>query len=61
MNSTKQNASQEYKACGGKGCSQRGIHYLKIRFINRHGWFCDSCKDVLVYDKLADTTIDCGD
>jgi hypothetical protein len=54
MNSNTCSAKQEYKTCAGKGCSENGHHYLKIRFINKYGWFCESCTDIIVNDRLAD-------
>jgi hypothetical protein len=53
MNPIKQEASQEYKECAGKGCQNAGIHYLKIVFLNKRGWFCDSCKSSLIADNLC--------
>jgi hypothetical protein len=54
--------SDKFKDCAGRGCSENGIHYLKIHFINKCGWFCDSCKNTLVDGKLADeATVNCGD
>jgi hypothetical protein len=58
MNSTKQDASQEYKECAGKGCQNMGVHYLKIVFLNKFGWFCDDCKNDLLSDRLADEVLD---
>jgi hypothetical protein len=53
MNSINQDSIQKYKQCAGRGCLEQGIHYLKIRFINKHGWFCDSCKEDLFHEGLA--------
>jgi hypothetical protein len=43
-----------YKQCAGKDCSRQGSHCLRIHFINKHGWFCDSCRNLLIDGKLAD-------
>jgi hypothetical protein len=56
-NSTKQDASQEYRECAGKGCQNIGVHYLKIVFLNKFGWFCASCRDSLIIDKLVDGSL----
>lgn len=55
-----QNTIQKYKPCAGKGCKKRGTHYLKIRFLKKFGWFCDSCKEFLIQNKLVDETDDAG-
>jgi len=59
MNPTEQDHFQPYKECAGTRCSNKGKHYLKIRYVNKTGWFCESCKkslsaDGLIYD--ADNT-----
>lgn len=36
------------KLCAGNGCGREGIHQLTIIFLNKVGWFCDSCKNELV-------------
>jgi hypothetical protein len=61
MDSISQDTIQRYKQCAGRGCSEQGIHYLKIRYIHKHGWFCDSCKNAIIGDKLADEVIDGAD
>jgi hypothetical protein len=43
-----------YKECAGKDCSRQGFYCLRIQFINKYGWFCDSCRNSLIDDKLAD-------
>ena len=51
-------ANHRYKKdCAGKGCINEGIHLLKIRFINKAGWFCGYCKDSLLNDNLVDQVI----
>ena len=39
--------------CAGKDCRNRGIHLLKVRFLNKSGLFCDSCKNDLVSHDLV--------
>jgi hypothetical protein len=29
--------------CGGKNCDRNGRFFLKIKYVNLHGWFCESC------------------
>ena len=53
MNSIKIDVSARYKECAGKGCQNEGIHCLKVVFVNRVGWFCDSCKSSLMADNLC--------
>jgi hypothetical protein len=53
MNSTTENTVQDYKGCAGKDCQRAGINYLKVLYLNRKGWFCDSCKASLVADRLV--------
>ena len=43
-NNTNDTLIQEYKACAGKGCNKIGIYNLMIIYINKRGYFCDSCK-----------------
>jgi hypothetical protein len=43
----------QYKECAGRGCSEKGVNYLKILFINKGGWFCNSCVKILLDNGLA--------
>ena len=61
MTSIDQNWIVEYKQCAGKDCPELGVHYLRIRFIKKCGWFCDSCRNTLLDDKLADEAVNCQD
>ena len=38
---------KEYNPCAGKGCDAYGKNQLKILFIHKIGWFCDSCAQIL--------------
>lgn len=49
---------QSHRECAGKDCSKQGFCCLRVRFINKYGWFCDSCRDTLVKNKLADEVSD---
>ena len=53
MNPTEQDHYQTYKECAGTRCPNKGIHYLKIIYVNKNGWFCDSCKNSLLVDGLV--------
>lgn len=53
LSPTKQPDHQEYKECAGKQCRKPGIHCLKILFLNKDGWFCDSCRCSLVEANLV--------
>jgi hypothetical protein len=39
---------EQRKICAGKGCTNLAQHCLKILYTNRKGWFCDSCKTILI-------------
>ena len=53
MNRTKLNALDAYKECAGNGCSNPGRILLKIRYIKRQRYFCDSCAQDLLQNELA--------
>jgi hypothetical protein len=44
---------EEDRRCAGKECQGEGIHYLEILYLNKSGWFCESCKDRLISNKLV--------
>lgn len=46
-NITIDNVSKKYNNCAGKGCKNYGINPLKIVFIHKTGWFCNSCTQTL--------------
>jgi hypothetical protein len=43
---------QSSRACAGNGCPNEGILQLTVIYLNRIGWFCNSCKDDLIKDGL---------
>ena len=45
----------KYKECAGKRCKNSGNNKLKIKYIQKFGWFCDSCKNGLKKADLIDT------
>jgi hypothetical protein len=53
MNPIKQPDHQRNKECAGKECQKPGIHCLKILFLNKDAWFCDSCRSSLVEANLV--------
>jgi hypothetical protein len=42
-----------YDRCSGKGCTEIGKILLKIVYINKAGYFCDSCSEDLLHQELA--------
>jgi len=44
---------QKTKACAGNGCSKDGVYLLKVIYLNKLGWFCESCKNDLVLEGLV--------
>jgi len=53
MNLKIENAEQECNRCAGKGCQRQGIHHLKVLYANKSGWFCKSCKEILLTEGLV--------
>jgi hypothetical protein len=53
LNHTDQDPVRAFKECAGKGCKNIARHKLKIKYIQKIGYFCDSCKDDLLYEELA--------
>jgi hypothetical protein len=48
MDPSKNYSSLEYKECAGKYCENNGINRLRILYINKIGYFCDSCTHQLL-------------
>jgi hypothetical protein len=46
----------KYKECAGRNCKNAGISNLKIKYIHKSGWFCNSCKNDLKEADLIDIT-----
>lgn len=53
MNSSNRTANLGFKQCVGKSCTKQGVIELRIRFINKTGWFCESCKKELETHELV--------
>lgn len=43
-----------FKSCAGRGCKNIGLYLLRVRFVNKAGWFCRSCKNRLTADMLLE-------
>ena len=41
------------RSCAGRGCRNTGTNLLEILYINKVGWFCNSCKSVLLAENLV--------
>lgn len=44
----------KHKPCIARNCKNLGDHYLKILYLNKSSWFCDSCKKDLLDLKLVE-------
>jgi hypothetical protein len=44
---------REQISCAGKYCPNQAIHKLKIIYINKDGWFCSNCSEVLLENGLV--------
>jgi hypothetical protein len=42
--------------CASNGCKNQGSHNLRVLFLNKVGYFCESCKIGLLEDKLVEET-----
>ena len=58
LNARSSHSAKELKYCAGKGCQKVGKIVLKIKYLGKSGYFCDSCTDELLQQDLA--TKDCG-
>jgi hypothetical protein len=47
------NIIEGIKPCAGKGCRKAGTNSLEVMYIDKIGWFCDSCKTALLKDNLV--------
>lgn len=52
-NNTEYIKTEEFQLCAGKDCNKQGTNSLKIIYINKTGFFCDSCKQDLLALKLV--------
>lgn len=48
MDSIKLDDSQGYKQCVGKACQNEGKIALTIQYLNKIGYFCESCSEDLI-------------
>jgi hypothetical protein len=44
---------EEHK-CASKGCNKKGRHHLRVLYLNKDGYFCDSCKISLLEGNLVE-------
>jgi hypothetical protein len=44
---------QDYE-CASKDCNKKGRHHLRVLFLNKKGYFCDSCRISLLKDNLVE-------
>jgi hypothetical protein len=52
ISATINNNTIQYR-CAGKDCSNIGNILLRIKFINKIGYFCSFCADDLLHNELA--------
>jgi predicted SprT family Zn-dependent metalloprotease len=50
---TNENIRKQHYKCSGKGCQNAPTTLLKINYINKVGYFCDSCTHDLLHGELA--------
>lgn len=53
MNSNDNYLNEGFKECAGRSCKNTAKVPLKIRYINKTGFFCESCADYLLRAELA--------
>lgn len=41
------NPCKGFKRCAGRYCGNIGSHEVTIIFLNKTGWFCSACKEIL--------------
>jgi hypothetical protein len=51
MNSVKMQNKND-RICAGTDCNNVGKYLLRIIYLNKEGWFCESSKDYLVTNGL---------
>jgi hypothetical protein len=61
MGTTNNNVIKEDNKCCAKGCTKFGRLLLKINYINKRGYFCDSCAQELLQRALAVETEEVAD
>jgi hypothetical protein len=53
MNSNIYYNSEEYKDCAGKDCKRKGMTLLRIKYLQKTGYFCNFCTSELLQMGLA--------
>ena len=46
--------SDKFKGCDGRGCNEKPIKYLRIKYVKKIGSFCDRCANDLLESGLAE-------
>ena len=44
---------EQYKECAGKDCKGEGKILLRIKYLNKKGYFCNSCTADLLQSEIA--------
>jgi hypothetical protein len=39
--------------CAGMSCNSEGKHLLRVIYLDKKGWFCESCKEDLLKNGLV--------
>lgn len=52
------NNFHEFSVCAGRSCNNKGIHPIRIIYINKTGFFCDNCKKDIEYLGLAEDNLE---
>jgi len=50
--------SDQFKTCDGRGCNQKAIKSLRIKYVKKIGSFCEKCAGDLLECRLTE---DAGD
>jgi hypothetical protein len=53
LNSNIHYNSEQYKDCAGKDCKHKGTTLLRIKYLQKKGYFCDSCAADLLQSEIA--------
>ncbi len=48
------NRLQGYKKCAGLRCENKAKIMLKVKFINKNGYFCEQCASDLIKSELVE-------
>lgn len=48
------NSCPKDKKCAGKNCSNSGVIKLKLKYIDKYGFFCKICSEKLLQLEIID-------